>query len=69
MGFFTFHFNEVGPLSFSDAKIQNRATRLQAIDKILTFRHSTKMSVFEIKNYCMFFMLSLDVFHKEERMQ
>ena len=54
---------------FPDANIQNRATRLQATRKILTFRHSFKMSVFEIKNYCMFFTLSLDVFHKEERMQ
>ena len=63
------NFRGRAAFSISDANIQKTATRLQAIGKFLTFQHSTKMSVSEIKNHCMFFMLSLDVFHKEERMQ
>ena len=55
--------NEVGPLSFSDANIQKTVTRLQAIGNFLTFRHSTKMSVFLVKTQSMFFMLSLGIFH------
>jgi len=50
-------------LPISDANIQKTATRLQAIGKILTFQHSTKMSVSLVKAHSMSFMLSSGIFH------
>ena len=50
-------------LSISDANIQKTATRLQATGEILTFQHSTKMSVSLVKAHSMSFMLSSGIFH------
>ena len=50
-------------LSISDANIQKTATRLQAIGKFLTFRYSTKMSVFHVQTHSMSFMFSSGIFH------
>ncbi len=55
-------------LPISDANILNSCTRLQAIGKFLTFRNSTKMSVFHVQTHSMSFMPSSDTFHREERM-
>ena len=50
-------------LPISTANILNSCTRLQAIGKFLTFRYSTKMSVFHVKIHSMSFMFSSGMFH------